>query len=61
MRFLTLEESVKFTTNGLIIAGYESNEVKVKIGPGESEFIELKATTSNWSIQTAVSYSIHQQ
>ena len=58
---MTLEESVKFTTNGLIIAGHDTNEVKVKIGPGESEFLELKATTSNWSIQTAVSYSIHAQ
>eukprot|EP00826_Nyctotherus_ovalis_P027742 TRINITY_DN2170_c0_g5_i6.p1 TRINITY_DN2170_c0_g5~~TRINITY_DN2170_c0_g5_i6.p1 ORF type:complete len:732 (+),score=188.21 TRINITY_DN2170_c0_g5_i6:115-2310(+) len=53
-----LEEHVKFKTNGLRIVGEERNEMTIKIGPGESKFIELRAETSNWNIQTSVSYGI---
>ena len=55
---LILEEHVKFKTNGLHIVGEEGNKISIKIGPGESKFIELKAVTSNWNIQTSVSYGI---
>jgi hypothetical protein len=53
-----LEEHVKFKTNGLKLEGEEGNEMIIKIGPGESKFIELKAMTSNWNIQNSVSYGI---
>jgi hypothetical protein len=39
--------------------GSDSDAIKIHIGPGEEQFIELKAMGSNWSIQTSVSYSIH--
>ncbi len=55
---LVLEEHVKFKTNGLQIAGESGSEITIKIGPGESKFIELQAVTSNWNIQTSVSYGI---
>ena len=55
---LVLEEHVKFKTNGLYIVGEEGNEITIKIEPGESKFIELRANTSNWNIQTSVSYGI---
>lgn len=58
---LILEEHVKFKTNGLQIVGEEGSEINVKIGPGESKFIELKATTSNWNIQTSVTYTISKE
>eukprot|EP00826_Nyctotherus_ovalis_P063940 TRINITY_DN9374_c0_g2_i3.p1 TRINITY_DN9374_c0_g2~~TRINITY_DN9374_c0_g2_i3.p1 ORF type:complete len:688 (-),score=197.77 TRINITY_DN9374_c0_g2_i3:35-2074(-) len=53
-----LEEHVKFKTNGLKLVGEEGNEITIKIGPGESKFVELKAVTSNWNIQNSVSYGI---
>jgi hypothetical protein len=53
-----LEETIKFKTNGLHLVGEEKDEMIIKIGPGESKFIELKAETSNWNIQTSVSYGI---
>jgi len=53
-----LEEHVKFKTNGLKLECEDGNEITIKIGPGESKFIELKAVTSNWNIQNSVSYGI---
>lgn len=53
-----LEETVRFKTTGLEIVGHKGNDVHVSIGPGEAEFLELKALTPNWSIQTSVSYGI---
>jgi len=55
---LVLEERVVLKTNGLYIVGEEGNVITIKIGPGESKFIELRAITSNWNIQTSVSYGI---
>lgn len=57
----TLEETLKFTTSGLEIVGLPpgGDTVKVKVGPGESQFVELKANAAQWKISTAVSYGIY--
>ena len=55
----SLDEVLKFKLSGLKIVGVNGSEVNIQIGPGESKFIELKATSSQWRIQTAVSYGIY--
>lgn len=54
----TLEEWMKFKLRGLKIRGYDSNEVNLRVGPNQTKFIELDATSSNWRIQTSLSYGI---
>lgn len=49
---------MKFKLIGLKIRGYDSNEVNLRVGPGQTKFIELEATSSNWRIQTSLSYGI---
>ena len=45
----TLEECMKFQLKGLKIEGYKNqNEINIRVGPGKTKFIELKATCSNW-------------
>ena len=43
----TLEETLKINLSGLEIVGLPANSdtVKIKIGPGESKFVELKANS----------------
>jgi hypothetical protein len=56
----TLEEIINFKLSGLQIIGQEpgSSEVKIRLKPCESKFIELQATNPNWRIQSSVSYGI---
>ena len=54
----TLEEIMKFKLRGLKIRGYDGNEINIRVGPGQTKFIELEATSSNWRIQTSLSYGI---
>ncbi len=56
----TLEEKLKFKMEGLEIVGNESaQEVQIKIKPGESKFIQLKALVPQWKIGTGVAYGIY--
>jgi hypothetical protein len=54
------EENLKFTLTALEIVGYPPNteQVSVKLSPGESKFVELRALTNQWKISTAISYGI---
>jgi len=54
----TLDETIEFKLTGLQIIGQNTSKVKVRVGPGESKFIELKAINNNWSVQCANGYSI---
>lgn len=50
-----LNETVTFTTKGLEILGYEDNRVVVRLGPGETQFIDFRAVEPKWSIQASTS------
>ena len=54
----TLEEKVTFKIEGLEIVGRRGDSVTLRVGPGESEVVELKSVSSQWSIQTSIRYSI---
>eukprot|EP00347_Sterkiella_histriomuscorum_P017724 403348238 len=56
------EEQLKFVLSGLEIVEKSadgSDTVKIKLGPGESKFIELKSIGPQWKIQTAVSFGVY--
>jgi len=43
----------------LKIENYKNqNEIQIRVGPGQTKFIELKATCPNWRIQTSLSYGL---
>lgn len=49
---------MKFKLRGLKIRGTDASELNIRVGPGQTKFIELEATSSNWRIQTSLSYGI---
>lgn len=56
-----LEETLKLNNIiGIEIAGeHKGNDtITIKLNPGQSQFVELKANETNWSVQSSVSYKI---
>ncbi|CAG9328628.1 unnamed protein product [Blepharisma stoltei] len=53
-----LNETVVLTYKGLQLIGHDSDRVVVRLGPGESYTIELRAVEPKWTINAAVSYTI---
>jgi len=60
---LLLEETVNFKvhTNLRIVGNEEGNDkVAVKVGPGETQFIQLQEIKDGWKLSTGISYLIRE-